>query len=154
MVLSGQTNINKKHAVAATLCAIAFCFATVNPLAAAQKPAPSVKPAEAGIQADDGQKLRKPAMIIRFNNPEVNFQDSLKKLVDAVSARKTGTTYYIQSVIPDASSNVGDSYRNYNKNLRLLVSALGDLGVPIEQVKIDITSSTSVPEHEIRIFVR
>lgn len=133
------------------------CLVAGYPALAAKKhaaPAKVAEKAEKNLQVEDVQKMVKPALIVRFSNSEVDFHDSLKKLVDAVSVKKPDASYYVQSVIPDSVSNVGDSYRNYNKNLRTLVGGLNELGVPMEKIKIDIVNSSTVSDHEMRIFIR
>ena len=154
---SSQVNVNKNHAVMLACGVFLSCLMAGYPAAAAKKhssPAKVVEKAEKNLQVEDVQKMVSPALIVRFSNSEVNFMDSLKKLVDAVSVKKPDASYYVQSVIPESAGTVGDSYRNYNKNLRALVGGLNELGVPMEKIKIDITNSSTISDHEMRIFVR
>ncbi len=137
-----------KTAVRNLLFAAVFA---VFPIYATQAASSSTK---AELQMNDSVSPTDAVMIIRFNQQNVYFQDALKKMVEVVSSVKPDAEYDIQSVIPANNENIGDKYKLYNQNLRLVVAGLNQLGVPIERVKIDITDSSVISDHEIRIFIR
>lgn len=123
----------------------------VYPVATAQAASSSAKTSS---QESSDASLADAVMIIRFNQKNVYFQDSLKKMVEVVSSVKPDAEYYIQSVIPADKEDIGYKYKIYNQNLRLVVAGLNQLGIPIERVKVDITDSDSISDHEIRIFIK
>ena len=149
MICRGSKNIfNSTLFMAAWVACLTFILSTY-PMVAAQAASFTED-----FSAEEYVSPKDAVMIIRFNQPNVYFQDSLKKMVSTVSNIKPDAAYDIQSVIPSNREDIGDKYKNYNQNLRLVMAELNSLGIPIERVKIDIVDSASVNNHEIRIFIR
>lgn len=137
------------------LAVILSAYPMVGAQAGASSSTKVVSPkVKAESQIKENLSPKDAVMIIRFNQPNVYFQDSLKKMVDAVSGIKANVEYDIQSVIPVGKEDIGNKYKEYNQNLRLVVAGLGELGVSIDNIKIDITESSAINNHEIRIFIR
>lgn len=106
------------------------------------------------LQPSSASRSDGAVMIIRFNQKNVYFQNSLKKVVDRVSEVKPEAVYEIQSVIPSVAVNGRGNDREYAMNLHRVISEFNTLGVPMGRINIDISDSPDVREHEIRILIR
>ncbi len=105
------------------------------------------------IQIKEEFPAKDAVMVIRFNQQNIYFQNALKKMVEAVSKNKPNATYDLQSIIPSNRQDIGNKYKNYNNNLRLVVGELSNLGISIDKIRVDITDSNYIDDQEIRIFI-
>jgi thioredoxin-related protein len=113
--------------------------------------------AQAQTQAETGNDVKNEenttqskdaVMIIRFNQKYVYFENSLKKVIDKVSAVKPDAKYELQSVVPNDRND-----DKYLANLRNVVGVFEKSGVTRDRLAISNVASDLSGNQEINIFV-
>ena len=119
-----------------------------RPRAAA--PAPS---RSSGVPAStDGQAL----VVIRFDQPNVDYEQPLYTAVSRALERKPSATFTIQAVAPNAGS-AADVALNTNasrQNAENVLRSLTNMGLPADRVSLSATMSPDVQANEVRVYVR
>lgn len=97
----------------------------------------------------------RPLVIIRFDRPNVQYQQSLFNAVSQALSRKPTATFSILAVSPNLGNaaqvalNSAASKRNAEDVLR----SLTDMGVPSSRVQL-LSSTDAVENNEVHVFVR
>ncbi len=126
-------------------------IASAAPRPAPRPAAPRASAAPAAIGGDD-----RPLVVIRFDQPNVDYEQPLYTAVSRALERKPSATFTIQAVAPNAGSaadvavNTNASRQNAENVLRSLTS----MGLPADRVSLAATMSPDIQSSEVRIFVR
>jgi hypothetical protein len=97
-----------------------------------------------------------PLVVIRFDQPNVDYEEPLYKAVNGALQRKPNATFTVQAVAPQANSaaevaaNTNASRDNATKVLRSLTA----MGMPADRLSLSATMSPDIQGSEVRIFVR
>jgi hypothetical protein len=127
--------------------------------AAAPAPAPRPRPAApapsrsaAPAPSTSGQ----PLVVIRFDQPNVDYEQPLYTAVSRALERKPGATFTIQAVAPNAGSaaDVAVNTNASRQNAENVLRSLTNMGLPADRVSLSATMSPDVQSNEVRIFVR
>jgi hypothetical protein len=114
---------------------------------AAQSQVASATPAVAG---------RQPLMVIRFDKPNVAYEQALYSAVSRALDRRPGATFDVVA-ISRGGGNASQSALNTNntkRNAESVVRSLTNMGLPPERINLSATSSTSARGNEVQVFVR
>ena len=117
---------------------------TTAPEATAEPPAPAFA---AG---------RKPLVIIRFNKPNVNYEQPLYGAVNAVLERMPEAQFDLVAV-STTNGNVAEqalSSTEARKNGESVLRSLSQMGLPLERVRLNAASSTSVNNTEVHLYLK
>jgi len=136
-----------------------FATAAALPPAPAPRPvpraaAPRRAPSRAAAPAPSGDD--RPLVVIRFDQPNVDYEQPLYTAVSRALQRKPSATFTIQAVAPNAGSaaavavNTNASRQNAENVLR----SLTNMGLPADRVSLSATMSPDIQSNEVRIFVR
>jgi len=94
--------------------------------------------------------------VIRFDQPNVDYEQPLYTAVSRALERKPGATFTIQAVSPNASSaaEVASNTKASRENATKVLHSLTEMGMPADRLSLSATMSPDVQSGEIRIFVR
>ncbi len=115
--------------------------------AAAPRQIASATPAIAG---------RQPLMVIRFDRPNVPYEQALYSAVSRALDRRPGATFDVVAVAP-AGGNAGQAALNTStskRNAETVVRSLTNMGLPPDRINLSATSSASAQGNEVQVFVR
>jgi hypothetical protein len=112
--------------------------------AAAQQQVASATPAVAG---------RQPLMVIRFDRPNVAYEQALYSDVSRALDRRPGATFDVVAVAP-AGSNSGLNTTSSKRNAENVVRSLTSMGLPPDRISLSARSSASALGYEVQVFVR
>ena len=98
----------------------------------------------------------RPLVVIRFDRPNVAYQQALYNAVSRAVERKPEAAFDLVAVSPKAGTpsarilNTTAAKRNAEGVLRTLT----DMGLPASRVNLTATNSTSARSNEVRVYVR
>jgi hypothetical protein len=99
---------------------------------------------------------RRPLVVIRFDRPNVEYDQALYNAVRSALQRRPDASFDLVAVTPNAGSpaqvalHTDASKRNAQRVLR----SLTDMGLPADRVSLSATTSASVQSNEVQIYVR
>ncbi|HLJ20630.1 MAG TPA: hypothetical protein VKU84_10545 [Stellaceae bacterium] len=99
---------------------------------------------------------RQPLMVIRFDRPNVAYEQALYSAVSRALDRRPGATFDVVAVSP-AGGNPGMAALNTNtskRNAETVVRSLTNMGLPPDRINLSATSSASAQGNEVQVFVR
>ena len=99
---------------------------------------------------------RQPLMVIRFDRPNVAYEQALYSAVSRALDRRPGATFDVVAVAP-AGGNAGQSALNTStskRNAETVVRSLTNMGLPPDRINLSATSSASAQGNEVQVFVR
>ena len=141
----GQSLINRAFANAAAPADFGAAQAAANAAAAQQQ----FGAAQIGV----GEQA---LVVIRFDRPNVAYQQPLYNAVAAALERKATATFDLVAVA-SAQGNAANMALNVTRakqNAEEVLRTLTDMGLPADRVRLSSTSSPDVTTNEVRIFVR
>ena len=113
--------------------------------------------ASAAAQQSAGPALgERPLVVIRFDRPNIQFQQALYNAVSRALERKPNASFDLVAVSPkqgspaQAALNSTQSKRSAESVLR----TLADMGLPANRVKLSSRASQDVESNEVQIYVR
>jgi hypothetical protein len=140
----GQSLFNRAFANAAAPVAAPQAAAIAPPVAGPQFGAAQIGAGE------------QPLVVIRFDRPNVQYQQPLYNAVAAALERKPTATFDLMAVA-SAQGNAANMALNVTRakqNAEEVLRTLTDMGLPADRVRLSSTSTPDVTTNEVRIFVR
>ncbi|MGH7034037.1 MAG: hypothetical protein ACREFL_09935, partial [Stellaceae bacterium] len=131
----------------------------------ATTPAPSVagatalrqnaKPAAAPARGR-GKAGERPLVVIRFDQPDVPYEQPLYTAISRALERKPGATFTVMAVAPNVGSpaQVAVNTNASRQNAENVLRALTNMGLPANRVSLSATMSPDIQTNEVRVFVR
>src|SRR5579864_7144132 len=118
------------------------------------RPAPAPRPAPARAAAPSGTDDR-PLVIIRFDQPDVAYEQPLYTAVSRALERKPAATFTIQAVAPNAGSaaQVAVNTNASRQNAENVLRSLTNMGLPADRVTLSATMSPDIQSNEVRVIV-
>lgn len=98
----------------------------------------------------------KPVMVIRFNQPRVNYEMQLYSILQKALDIKPEAKFEVVSLIPSIGSEAID-YENKvvaSENGKQFLKTVDDIGLPRERIDLNYQGSTEVSSNELRVFIR
>lgn len=99
---------------------------------------------------------RQPLMVIRFDRPNVAYEQALYSAVSRALDRRPGATFDVIAVAP-TGGNAGQSALNTSnskRNAETVVRSLTNMGLPPDRINLSATSSASAQGNEVQVYVR
>ncbi len=117
----------------------------------AAAPAPSRSAEAAAPSTGD-----RPLVVIRFDQPNVDYEQPLYTAVSRALERKPSATFTIQAVAPNAGSaaQVAVNTNASRQNAENVLRSLTNMGLPADRVSLSASMSPDIQSNEVRIFVR
>lgn len=99
---------------------------------------------------------RRPLVVIRFDRPNVQYEQPLYSAVSRALERRPDAVFDVVAVSPQSSS-AGRAALDTNaarRNAQGVLRALTDMGLPTSRVALSATTAGDAETNEVRIFVR
>lgn len=99
---------------------------------------------------------RQALVVIRFDRPNVAYQQPLYTAVSRALERKPSATFTIMAVAPNAGTpaQVAVNANTARQNAENVMRTLTDMGLPATRISLAATTSPDVQSNEVRVFVR
>ena len=113
--------------------------------------------ASAAAQQSAGPALgERPLVVIRFDRPNIQFQQALYNAVSRALERKPNASFDLVAVSPKRGSpaQAALSSTQSKRNAESVLRTLADMGLPANRVKLSSRASQDVESNEVQIYVR
>ncbi|MBT5264948.1 MAG: hypothetical protein HOL85_08960 [Rhodospirillaceae bacterium] len=99
---------------------------------------------------------RRPLVVIRFDRPNVNYQQALYTAVSRALERRPNASFDLIAVTPlkGSTAKVAIDSSKARRNAQAVLRALTDMGLPPSRVALSATTSADASGNEVRLFVR
>jgi hypothetical protein len=97
-----------------------------------------------------------PLMTIRFDRPNVTYDQALYSAVSQALDRRPGAIFSVVAVSPASGSaaQVALNATNAKRNAESVVRTLTDMGLPADRISISATTSAAAQSNEVQVYVR
>lgn len=99
---------------------------------------------------------RRPLMVIRFDKPNVAYEQALYNAVSRALERRPGATFDVVAVAP-ARGTPGQaalSTTTSKRNADSVVRSLTNMGLPADRINLSATTSGATQTNEVQVYVR
>jgi len=112
--------------------------------------------ASAAAQSSGPQPGERPLVVIRFDRPDIPYQQALYNAVSRALERKPNASFDLVAVSPKRGSAARAALNSTQtkRNAEAVLRTLADMGLPANRVKLSAMSSPDVESNEVHIFVR
>jgi hypothetical protein len=99
---------------------------------------------------------RRPLVIIRFDRPNVSYEQALYGAVKRALERRPDATFDLVAVSPNAGSAAQVALHTdaSKRNAANVVRSLTNMGLAADRISLSATTSASVQSNEVQIYVR
>jgi len=99
---------------------------------------------------------RRPLVVIRFDRPNVPYQEPLFTAASEALNRRPGAMFDIVSIVPQQGTpaQVALSANQSRRNAEQVLQTLIQMGLPSDRLSLSSTSSSDVVSNEVHIYVR
>ena len=113
--------------------------------------APQTRPQAASSEGDTH-----PLVVIRFDRPDVSYEQALYTAVSRALERKPSATFELVAVAPNAgnSAQVAVNANASKRNAENVMRSLTSMGLPADRVSLSATTSGEIQNNEVRVYVR
>lgn len=103
-----------------------------------------------------GLTNRRPLVVIRFDRPNVPYQEPLFTAVSEALNRRPGSVFDVVSIVPQQGTpaQVALNANKARRNAEQVVQSLSGMGLPSDRLSLSSTSSGDVDNNEVHIYVR
>ena len=123
-------------------------FGTAAPIASA-RPSASSAPAAAAAS-------RRPLVVIRFDRPNVAYQQALYSAIDKALQRRPQSGFDLVAVAAANGSpaQVTVASNKAKRNAESVLRSLSEMGLPLQRVRLSAITSTRARTNEVHLYVR
>lgn len=125
---------------------------------AAREPVPARRAAAAPrrVAPHVATAENRPLVVIRFDRPNVAYQEALYTAISRALERKPSATFQLVAVAPSSgtAAQVAVNSNASKHNAEDVMRSLTDMGLPADRVTLSATTSADVRSNEVRIYVR
>ncbi len=129
-------------------------FSTAAPAASAiPAPAPTQRASRRAIQQSGP---RRPLVVIRFDRPNVEYEQALYTAVSRALDRRPSATFDLVAVAPNTgnAAQVTVAASTSKRNAESVLRSLSDMGLPLDRVRLSAMTSGRAATNEVHIYVR
>ena len=103
-----------------------------------------------------GLTNQRPLVVIRFDRPNVPYQEPLFTAVSEALNRRPGSVFDVVSIVPQQGTpaQVALDANQARRNAEQVVQSLSGMGLPSDRLSLSSTSSGDVDNNEVHIYVR
>ena len=103
-----------------------------------------------------GPSGRQPLIIIRFNKPNVRYQQALYSAVNRVLQRRPQAGFDLIAVASGKGSagQVTVAGNKSKRNAEMVLRSLADMGLPLQRIRLSAITSKDATTNEVHLFVR
>ncbi|RED45042.1 hypothetical protein [Aestuariispira insulae] len=112
--------------------------------------------ARAASRSEQPHPGDRPLVIIRFDRPNVNYQQALYNAVSLALSRKPTATFDLVAISPQrgTSAQIALNSAAAKRNAEDVLRTLTDMGVPGSRVQLLATGDPNATNNEVRLYVR
>jgi hypothetical protein len=101
-------------------------------------------------------RSRRPLVVIRFDRPNVPYQQAVYNAVSQVLDRRPGATFDLVAVAPGrgGTARVALESNKARRNAETVMRSLVDMGLPPSRVAMSTTTSENATTNEVHLYVR
>ena len=101
-------------------------------------------------------RSRRPLVVIRFDRPNVPYQQAVYNAVSQVLDRRPGATFDLVAVAPSRGGTARASLESNKarRNAETVMRSLVDMGLPPSRVAMSSTTSENATTNEVHLYVR
>ena len=101
-------------------------------------------------------RSRRPLVVIRFDRPNVPYQQAVYNAVSRVLDRRPGATFDLVAVAPSRGGAARTSLESNKarRNAESVMRSLVDMGLPPSRVAMSSTTSENATTNEVHLYVR
>jgi len=116
-------------------------------------PAPDTRPSTAELA---NMIYRRPLVIIRFDRPNVPYEEALYIAVSRALERRPDVVFDLVAVAPqlDDPSQIALHSEGSQRNTDNVFRSLTSMGIPAKRVSLSATTNATAQSNEVRIYVR
>jgi hypothetical protein len=113
-------------------------------------------PARAGARAGAPAGKRRPLVVIRFDRPNVEYEQALYSAVSRALERRPDAIFDLVAIAPSRGSvaKVTVASNTAKRNAETVLRSLANMGLPLERVKLSATTSPAARANEVHLYVR
>ena len=129
-------------------------FSTAAPaISAIPAPAPSQSASRRPVQQSGP---RRPLVVIRFDRPNVEYEQALYTAVSRALERRPSATFDLVAVAPNTgnAAQVTVAASTSKRNAESVLRSLSDMGLPLDRVRLSAMTSGRASTNEVHIYVR
>ena len=99
---------------------------------------------------------RQPLVVIRFNQPNVEYEQALFTVVGRALERRPNAAFDLVAVAPSVGSaaQVSLATSKARRNAEDVLRSLTNMGLPADRITLSATSSASAQVNEVHVYVR
>jgi len=99
---------------------------------------------------------RRPLVVIRFDRPNVPYQEPLFTAVSEALNRRPNSVFDVVSIVPQRGTpaQIALNANQARRNAEQVVQNLSQMGLPSDRLSLNSTSSGAVANNEVHIYVR
>lgn len=99
---------------------------------------------------------RRPLVVIRFDRPDVAFEQPLYSAVNRALQRRPNAAFDLVAVVPGqgSPSQVALNTNAAKRNAETVLRSLSAMGLPADRVSLSATTSASARSSEVHLYVR
>jgi hypothetical protein len=128
--------------------------AAPSPVAMSPQPAPEQSTHIAGA-AGAGLASGRPFVVIRFDNPGVEYEQQLYEAVSAALARSPDVAFDLVGVAPAGTSEDGAANAEAaRQSMQRVKQSLLNMGLPADRISISQLSDPNIQTSEVHLYVR
>lgn len=98
----------------------------------------------------------RPLVVIRFDNPNVQYEEALYNAMSRALERRPGATFELIAVAPNkgSSGEIALASANSKRQAEQVLRSLTNMGLPADRISLSATTSNSARSNEVHIYVR
>jgi hypothetical protein len=112
----------------------------------------SVAPSAAS--ASSSAVRRRPLVVIRFDRPNVDYQQTLYSVVNRALEREPSAAFDLVAVTPQRDAGQPAAMTQARRNAENVLRSLTSMGLPANRLNLSATSSADARTNEVQIYVR
>ena len=99
---------------------------------------------------------RRPLVVIRFDRPNVEYEQALYTAVSRALERRPSATFDLVAVAPNTgnAAQVTVAASTSKRNAESVLRSLSDMGLPLDRVRLSAMTSGRAATNEVHIYVR
>ena len=110
----------------------------------------------AGTGAKAAMAKRKPLVVIRFDQPDVDYEPELYKAVNAALERKPDVGFDVVAVAPttDDAAGAARAASESKQHADAVMRSLANMGLPASRVTLSAITSAAAATSEVHLYIR
>jgi hypothetical protein len=106
--------------------------------------------------AMSGEAARRPLVVIRFDRPNVSYEQALYSALSGALNRRPGATFDLVAVAPQSGSpaEVTSAQNRSKRDAERVLRSMSEMGLPMDRVRLSAMTSPAAQSNEVHVYVR